>query len=403
MKRTLMSLALVAGTLFLATPAQATTPPAGDEPCTEQVLDHEAYDETVTVTEAVPGQDEVVEVSHIVTHPAETKIVHHDAVTQTEYHFAKFTRERTRKGNAEWSAYGPWSKYSPETHTSWETSSTPIGSPQFHSEGTRAGGIKWERQWQAMADGQTRTTTIKDGYDETVTVKDAYEEKVIDVAHKPAVPAQDAVTKVVHHEATYKTVEVACPPPVYVPQEKPVCWQVITEGQLFPQKLISETLCGTPAPKCEDVTYQEDVYDLTSTEDEATYDALISSGVLNGSHEDGSLDPAPYRVFTVDGDAALCSPPVEEPPVVVPPVTPPVVTPPSIVPPVVTPPVERIGTPIKVEAPKPTPKAYAPPASTQVLPNTGAPENLRAGALGALAFVLAGVALVVGAARRRAH
>lgn len=75
---------------------------------------------------------------------------------KTEYHFAKFTHTKTKARNGQWSAYGPWTKWSPETHTSWEDSTTPLGSPAFHGQGTYANGTQWYREWQAMFDGQTR-------------------------------------------------------------------------------------------------------------------------------------------------------------------------------------------------------------------------------------------------------
>lgn len=56
----------------------------------------------------------------------------------------------------DWSAYGPWEPYVPETHTSWEDSDEPLGQPQHHSSGTYSDGTKWERQWQAQHDGQTK-------------------------------------------------------------------------------------------------------------------------------------------------------------------------------------------------------------------------------------------------------
>ena len=52
----------------------------------------------------------------------------------------------------EWSA---WTSWKPETHTSWELSEAPLGQPAAHSSGS-SHGLKWERQWQAQFDGQTR-------------------------------------------------------------------------------------------------------------------------------------------------------------------------------------------------------------------------------------------------------
>lgn len=78
----------------------------------------------------------------------------------TEYHFRKFTqtREGVKHGNnITWGAFGPWTPWEPETHTSWETSNAPLGSPAPHADGHN-GNQYWERVWQAQFDGETRQT-----------------------------------------------------------------------------------------------------------------------------------------------------------------------------------------------------------------------------------------------------
>lgn len=234
----LLTLGLVAAA---AAPASATT---DSEVCVPadawtEIIEHPAVGEpTITVPNpeyvpAVPEQSHVVThpaVTEVVHHPAETQVVHHEAETHTEYHFAKFTREKTREkgshGWGDWSGYGEWSKYSPETQTSWELSDAPLGSPQFHSSGNHGKNVQWERQWQALFDGQTRviedkaaydeTVVVKEAYDETVVIKEAWDETIIDVPGQPAigeptktVPNPDYVaprTETIEHPA------VECPP-----------------------------------------------------------------------------------------------------------------------------------------------------------------------------------------------
>lgn len=184
------ALLLTAGGLVLtSTAAQAVTPqvcqPAD---AWTETIEHPAEGEpTITVDnpDYVPA---VEEVSHIVHHPAE--YVHHEAEYETLYHFAKFTRERSGqkvRGEIAWSDWGPWSKWQPETHTSWETSTDALGTPQPHAAWTEGNGnrkVYYERQWQAQWDGGEDKRETKAAWDEKV--KDAWDEKVIDVEAKPA-------------------------------------------------------------------------------------------------------------------------------------------------------------------------------------------------------------------------
>ena len=206
------------------TSASATTGYEG-EVCTPsaawtETIDHPAVGEptlTVPNPDYVPG---IPAVTKDVVHPAVTEQVKHEAETHNEYHFAKFTRERTRTfsiyGWSAWTDYGAWSKYSPETHTSWELSTAPLGQPAYHSSGDRNWGtVQWERQWQAQYDGQTRTIVDKAEWWETVVVTPEWTETV---EVTPAVPAVGEPTKQVPNpdyvEAWTETVEhpaVTCP------------------------------------------------------------------------------------------------------------------------------------------------------------------------------------------------
>ena len=55
----------------------------------------------------------------------------------------------------EWTAWSEWAKWSPETHTSWEDSPDPLGSPAPHGNWTDT----YQREWQARHDGETRVKT----------------------------------------------------------------------------------------------------------------------------------------------------------------------------------------------------------------------------------------------------
>lgn len=251
MKKLFIGATLALAATLVATPAMAAEDCVPKGAWTETVVDQAAAEPKDAVgepTKTVPNPDyvpAVVEVSHnvehpaettLVDHPAETSIVHHEAEVHTEYHFAKYTQERTRTkvyGKwTDWSAWGEWTKWSPETHTSWELGQTPLGTPQFHSSGSRDNNqTQWERQWQAQWDGQTRqvedkaawdeTVIVKPAWTETVITKEAWTEKVIDVEGKPAVgeptitvPNPDYVAAVEGKDAVTHTVAhaaVTCP------------------------------------------------------------------------------------------------------------------------------------------------------------------------------------------------
>jgi hypothetical protein len=78
----------------------------------------------------------------------------------------------------EWTDFGPWTPWEPESHTSWELSDAPLGTPQFHGQGTYQDGTKWYREWQALADGLTREIVDEEAWDETVVVEEAWTEVI---------------------------------------------------------------------------------------------------------------------------------------------------------------------------------------------------------------------------------
>lgn len=186
------------------------------------------------------GDDQTCPV--VIHHEAETHVVHHDAVThdevvpdyKTQYHFRKFTRTRTEvkpdHGPKYWGEWSEWTPWSPETHTSWEDSDAPLGEPAPHASGVDHG-LKWERQWQARFDGQTRsvkvgehtiTVTDEEAYDETVVDKEAWDETVpcteptptptpstptaTSTPTKTPVPPVEVETRTKYHESCTQTV-----------------------------------------------------------------------------------------------------------------------------------------------------------------------------------------------------
>lgn len=57
----------------------------------------------------------------------------------------------------DWSEYGPWKKWTPETHVAWKDFNVEaLGSPQFHAQGTYTTGVKWYREWQDRNTGKRR-------------------------------------------------------------------------------------------------------------------------------------------------------------------------------------------------------------------------------------------------------
>lgn len=132
--------------------------------------------------------------TEVIDHPAVTHVEHHEAGYHTEYHFAKFTHTKTgtkHGNNINYGPYGPWTKWSPETHTSWELTNTPIGSPEYHGDGHN-GNSYWYREWQAQWDGQTKEVQNFGGdYDTTVVDHEAWTETI----EHPAVVCEEPPTE----------------------------------------------------------------------------------------------------------------------------------------------------------------------------------------------------------------
>ncbi|HEY1085985.1 MAG TPA: hypothetical protein VGE34_04655 [Candidatus Saccharimonadales bacterium] len=72
-----------------------------------------------------------------------------------------FHREHGTPGVAghwsDWSDFGPWERWSPDTHTSWQDNNVEaLGQPAFHASGTYQDGTQWYREWQVRNTGETR-------------------------------------------------------------------------------------------------------------------------------------------------------------------------------------------------------------------------------------------------------
>lgn len=244
-------LVAAAVTLVYAPSATATTPECVPQDAWTETVEHPAEGEPTITIDNPEYEPAVEEVSHLVEHPAETKVVEHAAEYRTEYHFAKFTREHSGqkvRGEIQWGSWSAWTKWLPEQHTSWETSTTALGTPQPHAEWTEGNGqnrVYFERQWQAQHDGKTRQIKTKDAWSETVVVREAWTEKVIDVEAKPAVGEPtivvenpdyvEARTETIEHEAV--TCAVTAPAPVAT-QPAGQCvgekWTVTLGGVILP-------------------------------------------------------------------------------------------------------------------------------------------------------------------------
>ena len=305
--RLLIAVGLIAAGLALAPAANATG--GGDpEPCVPK----DAWTETIE-------------------HPAVTHVEHHEAVTHREYrytrsveetitqwHFVKYTHTKTRPANGDWSAYGPWAKWEPVSHESWETTNVEaLGSPAFHGSGT-TNGTEWYREWQARNTGETRqvpggthteTTDWLPGppagegwmqIDErVVTDHAAYDETVVD---------KEAWTETIEHSAVVCTEE----PPAFEEYEVCALWSVDNPGSGvdWPQTRVEtdvEADCPTPPATCEPQRFQYDVYWIRDADDEAYLAGLQH---LTGPQDDVRLEPHDYRMIDLpaksDGD---CTPP----------------------------------------------------------------------------------------------
>lgn len=148
----LVAAAVAATGAIFAPTAQAA--PEQQEVCYDITYVHEKR-----WSKEVPGEKEV---SH-----QEYKYERQVADYKTQYHFRKYTQTKTRTKIqdsqykwhwSEWSAYGEWTPWQPETHTSWEDSKEPLGQPAYHGGGGQ--NDNYYRQWQARWDGQTKEIKV---------------------------------------------------------------------------------------------------------------------------------------------------------------------------------------------------------------------------------------------------
>lgn len=261
MKRIIMVLALLASTsVVLAGPAQATEGGHSTEPCTQQVIDKEAYDETVTTSEAYDEQ--------VIDTPAQPAVA------------------------------GKWWNFSPNKDQGKLESAPAFPSdPRGTWQGPHTnGGPDGEGTYQV---GKGKASWF---HREAGT-------PAVDATYKTV--HHDAVTEVVHHDATYKTVEVPCEeePPTFTPYETTICWQMDNSDGIegtyeWPQ---TRADCNTQ-PACDEVIeFQIDTYWIRDADDEAYLAGLTH---LNGPEDDASLEPHNYSSKLVRGDEC------EQPPVV---------------------------------------------------------------------------------------
>lgn len=153
----------------------------------ETVIVKDAYDETVVVT---PAWDETVVISEaydetVVDEPEH--VVHHDAVTHTEWKYE-------RHG-------GPGEIWVP--------------SNEFKYIDKNGNGTNSKPSYGTYYERTSKTKTVVDceAWDETIpaTYKTVHHDAVTEVVNHPAVTKvvhHDAETKVVHHEAVYEDVKV---------------------------------------------------------------------------------------------------------------------------------------------------------------------------------------------------
>lgn len=198
---------------------------------------------------------------------------------------------------SEWSAYGPWTKWSPESHTSWETSPTPLGAPAYHGSGTYADGTKWERQWQAQHDGTTRQVEI------------GSHEEIGDWSEWTTVSANLLTDPTPRVPENTRTVEYRVNGPVKV-----------VDVEHVPGYREFFVLGGDPSRNIEDASWV--------LAEQAPGEGWIQFDQRTVSHEDGTPEVVTYYAFN---DGVACEePPVDEPPVEQPPAEqPPAAQPPA--------------------------------------------------------------------------
>ncbi len=160
------------GMIIVSSPSDVPAGAVEDSPSQYQT-DNEC-DDTRSWTLTVPGTEAVTHIEKkykkTVTIPGKDAVTHKEykyqrvtEKTKTQWYFAKYTETRSGvkvEGEVQWGAYGPWVKWSPETHTSWQDSDTPLGSPAYHAD-WKEGNTYYYRLWQARPTGLTRT--VPDG------------------------------------------------------------------------------------------------------------------------------------------------------------------------------------------------------------------------------------------------
>lgn len=181
------------------------------EAYTETVVDEEAYTETVVDEEAY---------TETIEHPAVTHVVHHDAVTEeqckTKFQYQKQTKTVVRHGNGNSAPIlvSDWSWWSPAS-LKWSTQDVEVLESGDHANWTQQHGGHvdyFDRDYRYVKNGVTeqydcQTVVVEEAYDETVVDEEAWTETI----EHPAVTHDvfhEAVTHDVFHEATYKDVVV---------------------------------------------------------------------------------------------------------------------------------------------------------------------------------------------------
>lgn len=265
------------------------------------VVDEEAYDEEVLVTEEHTVHHEAIPptvthfpavvvpaVTHVVNHPAVTHVVHHDAVTHTV-------------------------KHEEVSHTEYEYKQFITGKTKWRDTPTWNGydGLSWGWYYtgnsKTVVDQECWTEVIVDtpAWDETVVDSEAWDEVVVDVAeytipaydvtNNDGVPCWDevipAVYTTVHHEA--------------VTHEETVI-DVEAQDAIGDPTISVVDVPGTPAVVCEPVVVT--VVDTTppATQAPAAVSELDDSGELahTGSAWD-TLAPWAFGALMLGAAAAV--------------------------------------------------------------------------------------------------
>lgn len=212
-----------------------------------------------------------------------------------------------------WGDYGTWTPWEPETHTSWESSDAPLGSPEAHGSGQN-GNVQWERVWQARFDGQTRQVEI--GTHNVFGEWSNWQDQAVHLLELPNPPLNNDL-----HE-----------------------WRIngplkVVDVQAVDGFTLYYVLGGLPSLNEEDASW---ILAEQAPEGWTQFDER------SVSNQDGTPTVVTYYSYN---DGVKCEPPVEPPVPPVPPVTPPKEPKPPVTPPVppVTPPTEP-GVPTLIDA-----------------------------------------------------